>query len=171
MLMSFALFIFGGFDNTEIKNLFSGEKKIRYQFTEKITKIAYIFLIAGLGISVLLEFDSSVFAFYDLGIHFVTIGFIGFTILLYLPIMLPPIINKTIHFIKFNKIPIHLVIAALAMRTIGDFLIIEHAEMRGNEMLNYVFGFSGWLVVAGLFAFVIMLHRSMDSFKSKLKVI
>jgi len=168
--LSHALYIFGGFDKSEIKKLFSGEKKIRYKYIENITKIAFVFLFFGLIVSILNKADNTVFAFYDLSIHYVTIGFIGFSIFIYLPIMLPPIINKTIQFRKFNKLPIYFVISALIMRTIGDFVVLE-LEFGLNEwVFQYLFGLSGWLVVLALFVFAVMLHRSMDSFKSELKI-
>lgn len=169
--LSYALFIFGGFDKSEIKKLFSGEKKIRYKYIESITKIAFVFLFCGLIVSILNKADNTVFAFYDLSIHYVTIGFIGFSIFIYLPIMLPPIINKTIQFRKFNKLPIYFVISALIIRTVGDFVVLElEFGLKKELIFQYLFGFSGWLVVLALFVFAVMLHKSMDSFKSELKI-
>lgn len=152
---SISLYIYGGFDDKEIRRLIKGEKLIRYNFTILHTRLAFSFLYAAFVSAILFSFYPS-FAFYDLAIHFTAIGFIGITIMLYLPILLPPITGKAIQFAQFNKIPITLLLAGLATRAIGDLVI--------NVMppqLGYLFGFSGWLIVAAMLYFVIMIHKSM----------
>jgi hypothetical protein len=59
---------------------------------------------------ILFSLGGQYFVFYDLVIHSIAIGFIGLTIALYLPLMLPPIIGKIIYFTNFNKIPLLLII-------------------------------------------------------------
>lgn len=159
-----SMFVFG-FDNSEIKKLFQGEKKIRYQYMELITRIAHIFLFLAIGMALLFYIDENRFSYYDLSIHFTAIGFIGFSIMLYLPIMLPPIINKTIQFSKFNKTPIYLIILFLAIRTIGSFLVLESPKKEMSE-IGFFLGFAGWILVFALFVFVIMLHRSMTDVRT-----
>lgn len=87
--------------------------------------------------------------------------------MLFLPLMLPTIISKSIQFLKFNKFPIFLVLTALGMRTIGDFLFFDSDPLESSG-LEYVFGLSGWLIVLALFIFVIMIHRAMKSMSSDL---
>jgi hypothetical protein len=101
---------------------------------------------------------SNSYILYDLAIHYTAIGFIGITIALYLPLMLPPIIGRMVHFTRFNSIPILLVVTALAMRTGGDIAIT--AQLASNA--NYFMMMSGWLVVSALFVFVSMIHRGME---------
>ncbi len=170
--ISFAisLYIFGGFDNSEIKKLFHGEKKARFQYLSILTKISFSFLFLAIVVGILYRIYPDTFAYYDLTIHYTSIGFIGFTIMLFLPMMLPPIINKSIQFLKFNKFPIFLVIAALSIRTVGDFLYLSSNSIKPAGF-EYIFGLSGWLIVIALFVFVIMIHRSMNTFSSDIQTI
>ena len=170
--VSFAvsLYIFGGFDNSEIKKLFRGEKKARFDFLSILTKIAFSFLFLAILMGILYRLIPDFFAFYDLTIHYTSIGFIGFTIMLFLPLMLPPIINKSIQFLKFNKLPIFLVLTALGLRTLGDLTFLNSNSLQSLG-LEYLFGFSGWLIVTALFVFVIMIHRSMKTMSSDLQTI
>ncbi|HXG07449.1 MAG TPA: hypothetical protein VNI77_09020, partial [Nitrososphaera sp.] len=101
---------------------------------------------------------SSSFILYDLAIHYTTIGFIGITIALYLPLMLPPITGKMVHFKRFNHLPILLIITSLGIRTVGDYVIVFSP---GSIAGSYALMSTGWLVVAAMSAFVIMVHRSM----------
>jgi hypothetical protein len=151
-----AVYIFGGFDNSEILPLIQGEKKARYMYTIRHSRLAFIFLYAGIAMAIAFNGIAGNYIVYDLAIHYAAIGFIGITIALYLPLMLPPITGRMIHFTKFNNVPILLVISAIAIRTGGDITI----ELQATLGANY-FMISGWLVVAALFAFVIMIHRSM----------
>ncbi len=84
--------------------------------------------------------------------------------------MLPPIIGKIINFTNFNKIPLILIIASLGIRAIGGFYVpiqISFSSVRDDnipillhKMLTYCFSLSGWLVIAAMLIFVLMLHRS-----------
>jgi hypothetical protein len=109
------------------------------------------------GVASALGFNvASSYILNDLAIHYTTIGSIGLTIALYLPLMLPPITGKMMHFARFNSLPILLVVAALSVRTVGDYAITFQAAG-----VSYLFMSTGWLVVAALSAFVLMIHRSM----------
>ncbi|MCD6037979.1 MAG: hypothetical protein K0S67_1867, partial [Nitrososphaeraceae archaeon] len=142
-----AVYITGCFDNSdEIRRLIQGEKKARYNFTAIHIKLSFLFLYIGITMALLFNLFHETFAFYDLAIHIIAVGFIGTTITLYLPLMLPPVIGRTIDFTNFNKIPLILIILSLSIRAIGDFDF---------------FGLSSWLIVAAMFIFVIMIHRSM----------
>jgi hypothetical protein len=156
-----ALHTFGGFDNSEILRLIQGEKKSRYMYTIRHSRLAFLFLFAGT--SAALAFNiSSIFILYDLAIHYVAIGFIGITVALYLPLMLPPITGRMVHFTRFSSIPVLLVVSALAVRTAGDAAI----TLQTAAGVSYLLMSTGWLVVAALFVFVIMIHRSMKEEKS-----
>lgn len=152
---STSLYIYGGFDDREIRSLIKGEKLVRYNFTVLHTRLAFSFLYVAIGMAILFNFFPS-FAFYDLSIHFTAIGFVGTTIMLYLPILLPPITGKSIQFVQFNKISLTLLVTGLVARAIGDFVIWIM-----SSQLSYLFGFSGWLIVAAMLYFVIMIHKSM----------
>lgn len=158
MTFAGAVYIFGGFDNSEILRLIQGEKKARYVYTIRNSRMAFIFLYAGIALAIVFNSVAGNYIPYDLTIHYTAIGFIGITISLYLPLMLPPITGRTIHFTKFNSIPVLLVISALAIRTAGDVAIAT----RTVSGANYFLMTSGWLVVSALFVFVVMIHRSMS---------
>jgi hypothetical protein len=164
-----AIYAFGGFDNREILRLIKGEKKARYNFTVIHIKISFLFLFIGIVMAILFSLVGQYFAFYDLVIHSIAIGFIGLTIALYLPLMLPPIIGKIIHFTSLNKIPLLLIITSLIIRAVGDFILVQplsssslgYIQISSPQILTYFFGSSGWLVVAAMLFFVIMIHKSM----------
>lgn len=161
-----SLYIFGGFDDTEILKLISGEKKKRYHTIILHTRIAYGFLLAGLILGTIHAGMTQNFALYDLTIHYIAIGFIGITIMLYMPIMIPPILEKSIRFLDFNHIPLILVISAIIIRTIGDVIV---SIVPSQAFI--VFGVSGFVVLAGMFLFVRMIHRAMKNPNSELSIV
>jgi hypothetical protein len=163
-----AIYAFGGFDNREILRLIQGEKKARYNFTVIHVKVSFLFLFIGIAIAILFSIVGQYFVLYDIVIHSIAIGFIGLTIALYLPLMLPPIIGKIIHFTNFNKIPLLLIILSLSIRAVGDFVLAQPlsspSEYIGSpslQILTYSFGLSGWFIVVAMLVFVIMIHKSM----------
>lgn len=157
-LLAASLFIFGGFDNKEILRLISGEKKARYCYTLAYTRISFLLLFAGTVLALYFDLGGSwAFLSYDLAIHYTAIGFVGTTIALYLPLMLPPITGRAVYFARFNHAPLLLILAALGVRAAGDAAIISGLK---DTPALYVFMASGWLVVAALAAFVVMVHRS-----------
>jgi hypothetical protein len=169
-----AVYITGGFDNSdEIRRFIQGEKKARYNFTTIHIKLSFLFLYIGITMALLFNLFNETFAFYDLAIHIIAVGFIGTTITLYLPLMLPPVIGRTIDFTNFNKIPLILIILSLSIRAIGEFaftqssypylaVISSHLYQPIIILLQqHFFGLSSWFIVAAMFIFVIMIHRSL----------
>ncbi|HEX2169774.1 MAG TPA: hypothetical protein VHF65_05710 [Nitrososphaera sp.] len=152
------VYIFGGFDNKEILRVLQGERKARYNYTIRHLRLAFLFLFAGIVIAAAFSILGT-FVLYDLAIHYIAIGFLGITIALYLPLMLPPITGRMIHFTKFNSLPLVLIICSLVIRTLGDIVLAFQPATIAS--VSYAFRTSGWLVVAALFVFVIMIHRSM----------
>jgi hypothetical protein len=169
-----AVYITGGFDNSgEIRRLIQGEKKARYNFTTINIKLSFLFLYIGIIMALLFNLFHESFAFYDLAIHIIAVGFIGTTITLYLPLMLPPVIGRTIDFTNFNKIPLILIILSLSIRAIGDFVFTQSSTYFAPTtsphlyqpiiilLQQHFFGLSSWFIVASMFIFVIMIHRSL----------
>jgi hypothetical protein len=162
-----AIYAFGGFDNREILRLIQGEKKARYSFTVIHIRVSFLFLFIGISTAILFSIVGQYFVFYDLVIHSIAIGFIGLTIALYLPLMLPPIIGKIIHFTNFNRIPMVLIIISLCIRTVGDFILAQPSSFLGHtggsspQIFTYSFGLSGWFIVVAMLVFVMMIHKSM----------
>ncbi len=159
ILFAGSLFIFGGFDNREILALISGEKKARYVYTVWYTRLSFVFLYASTILAICFHaFPGAYPYFFDLAVHYAAIGFIGITISLYLPLMLPPITGRTVHFVRFNHAPILLIVSALLMRAAGDIAMASGAL---EPPASFPFAVSGWLVVAALSVFIVMVHRSM----------
>lgn len=169
-----AVYITGGFDNSdEIRRLIRGEKKARYNFTAIHIKLSFLFLYIGITMALLFNLFHETFAFYDLAIHIIAVGFIGTTITLYLPLMLPPVIGRTIDFTNFNKIPLILIILSLSIRAIGDFVFTQSSPYLAPTsshlyqpiiillLQQHFFGLSSWFIVVAMFIFVIMIHRSL----------
>lgn len=169
-----SVYVFGGFDNSEIRRLIQGEKKIRYHLTVVHVKISFLLLLSGIFMAFLFaviygdDLGTYDFALYDLAIHTVAIGFIGITISLYLPLMLPPITGKTVQFTNLNKLPLLLIVSSLALRALGDIILAQGnmALLFDSQYLSIsasvIFGFSGWLVVIAIVVFILNIHRNME---------
>lgn len=160
-----ALNIFGGFDYSHILGLSKDEKRARYKYTLLHIKLSFIFLYLGLVLLLLSIFFPDIFILYDMWIHTIAIGFIGVTIALYLPLMLSPIIGRTIRFLHFSKIPICLIIASIGLRFIGDLFLQTNLLTNGEEEYVYLsipLSLSGWVVVAAIISFIVMIHSSMN---------
>ena len=172
-----SIYAFCGFDNSEIIRLIKGEKKIRYNLTVLHVKISFFLLLLGIFISILFgisygqDRETYRFALYDLAVHTIAIGFIGTTISLYLPLMLPPITGKTIQFTNLNRIPLLLIVSSLGLRAVGDIIIAQgnsvsnlvsqSTSLPTMKILSISLGLSSWFVVIAMIVFVITLHRSM----------
>jgi hypothetical protein len=165
-----AVYITGSFDNsTQIRRLIQGEKKARYNFIAINIKLSFLFLYIGITMAFLFNLFHEVFAFYDLAIHITAIGFLGTTIALFLPLMIPPVIGRTINFTNFNKIPLFLIVLSLSIRAIGDFVMAQSSppslvpfQLYKSIIILHFFGLSGWFIVAAMLIFVIMIHRSLS---------
>jgi len=159
------VYAFGGYDNAELLRLIQGEKKARYKFTVTYVKLSFLFLYIGIAMAILSGIYSEIFAFYDLAIHIIGIGFIGTTIALYLPLMLPPVFGKVIRFTNFNAIPMILIIAALVIRAIGVFTLAHFswasAPWISKLLLSHFIGLTGWFVLAAILIFVAMIYKSL----------
>ncbi|HTH20643.1 MAG TPA: hypothetical protein VL854_00370, partial [Nitrososphaeraceae archaeon] len=106
----------------------------------------------------------NIFFIYDMWIHIVAIGFIGLTIALYLPLLLSPILGRTIRFTHFSKLPIWLILISLSVRVVGDIFIqsISYSGEVSYQYLAISLSLSGWLIVAAILSFMFMVHRSIN---------
>jgi hypothetical protein len=156
--------VFVGFDTSKIMQLSKGEKKARYKYTLFIAKLSFAFLLAGIALSITSIYLPGMFVIYDMWIHIIAIGFIGLTIALYLPLLLSPILGRTIRFIHFSKIPIWLIVISLGIRVVGDVFIqsIPYSVEISYQYLAFFLSLSGWLVLAAILYFMFMVHRSMN---------
>jgi hypothetical protein len=164
LCFDFALNIFVGFDTSKIMQLSKGEKKARYKYTLVIARLSFVFLLIGIILSILSAYYTGVFVLYDMWIHVIAIGFIGLTIALYLPLMLAPILGRTVRFSHFSKLPIWLIIISLGLRGVGDILIqaAVNSEVISYQYLTIPLSLSGWIIVAAILSFMLMIHRSMN---------
>jgi len=156
--------IFVGFDTSNIMQLSKGEKKARYKYTLFIAKVSFAFLFVGITLSITSIYLPNIFVIYDMWIHIIAIGFIGLTIALYLPLLLSPILGRTIRFTHFSKLPIWLILISLSVRVVGDIFIqtISYSGEVSYQYLAISLSLSGWLIVAAILSFMFMVHRSMN---------
>ncbi len=156
--------VFVGFDTSKIMQLSKGEKKARYKYTLFIAKLSFAFLFGGIVLSITSIYLPGIFVIYDMWIHIIAIGFIGLTIALYLPLLLSPILGRTIRFTHFSKLPIWLIVISLGIRVVGDIFIqfIPYSGEVSNRYLAIFLSLSGWLILAAIFYFMFMVHRSMN---------
>ena len=164
VFFTIALNIFGGFDYSHILALSKDEKRARYKYTLLHVKLSFIFLYLGFIFLLISIFFPSIFMLHDMWIHTMAIGFIGVTIALYLPLMLSPITGRTIRFLHFSKIPIYLLLTSISLRFIGDLILQAHLLINGAEYiyLSIPLSLSGWIVVAAIVSFMLMIHSSMN---------
>lgn len=133
----------------------AGEKVARLRFFATLLRISYVMLLLGL-ISALLYAINPSFNLYDLAIHIITIGFIGITMMNFIPIMLPPILGRNVNYTRFNMVPLIVLLTAVALRIAWNTIpYIIHVE-------RVVFGISGIVTVAAMLLYINMLHLSMD---------
>jgi len=156
--------IFVGFDTSNIMQLSKGEKKARYKYTLFIAKVSFAFLFVGITLSITSIYLPNIFVIYDMWIHIIAIGFIGLTIALYLPLLLSPILGRTIRFTHFSKLPVWLIVISLSVRVVGDIFIqsISYSGEVSYQYLAISLSLSGWLIVAAILSFMFMVHRSMN---------
>ena len=156
--------IFAGFDTSKIMQLSKGEKKARYKYTLFIAKLSFAFLFVGITLSITSIYLPNIFVIYDMWIHIIAIGFIGLTIALYLPLLLSPILGRTIRFTYFSKLPIWLIVISLSVRVVGDifFQSISYSGEVSYQYLAISLSLSGWLIVAAILSFMYMVHGSMN---------
>lgn len=156
--------IFVGFDTSKIMQLSKGEKKARYKYTLFIAKLSFAFLFVGITLSITSIYLPNIFVIYDMWIHIIAIGFIGLTIALYLPLLLSPILGRTIRFTHFSKLPVWLIVISLSIRVVGDIFIqsISYSGEVSYQYLAIPLSLSGWLIVAAILSFMFMVHRSMN---------
>ena len=156
--------IFAGFDTSNIMQLSKGEKKARYKYTLFIAKVSFAFLFVGITLSITSIYLPNIFVIYDMWIHIIAIGFIGLTIALYLPLLLSPILGRTIRFTHFSKLPIWLILISLSVRVVGDIFIqsISYSGEVSYQYLAISLSLSGWLIVAAILSFMFMVHRSIN---------
>lgn len=131
------------------------EKVARLRFFATLLRVSYIALLLGLISAVLYAINPS-FNLYDLAIHIVTIGFIGITIMNFMPIMLPPIVGRNVNYTRFNMIPLIVLLTAVVLRIAWNILPYM------MQVERVVFGISGILTVATMLLYINMLHASMD---------
>ncbi|MEM4392010.1 MAG: hypothetical protein QXG67_04410, partial [Candidatus Nitrosotenuis sp.] len=67
-----------------------------------------------------------------------------------------------IQFMNFSKVPLLLLLVALALRTAGNYVIDQSIQ----NSFSAIFAASGILVLASMFAFVVMIHKSMSDIPS-----
>lgn len=159
-----ALNVFAGFNTSNIMKLSMGEKRARYKYTLFVSKLSFTLLIIGIILSIISVFFSDVFFLHDMWIHITAIGFIGLTVAIYLPLMLPPILGRTVRFIHISKLPIWLIIISLGIRVIGD-VFIHLISISGQSSLQFLAlptSLSGWMILAAILSFMNMVHRSMN---------
>ena len=156
--------IFVGFDTSNIMQLSKGEKKARYKYTLFIAKVSFAFLFVGITLSITSIYLPNIFVIYDMWIHIIAIGFIGLTIALYLPLLLSPILGRTIRFTHFSKLPVWLIVISLSVRVVGDIFIqsISYSGEVSYQYLAISLSLSGWLIVAAILSFMFMVHRSIN---------
>jgi hypothetical protein len=161
---TWGLNIFAGFDTSDIMKLSLGEKRARYKFTLVISKLSFMLLLIGIVLSILSVLFSDNFVLYDMWIHITTIGFIGLTVAMYLPLMLSPILGRPVRFIHFSKLPIWLIVTSLVIRTIGDIFVdlISNSGESHYQLSTFLLSLSGWIVVAAILSFMYMVHRSIN---------
>lgn len=131
------------------------EKVARLRFFATLLRVSYVALLLGLISAVLYAINPS-FNLYDLAIHIVTIGFIGITIMNFMPIMLPPILGRNVNYTRFNMIPLIVLLTAVALRIAWNILPYM------MQVDRVVFGISGVVTVAAMLLYINMIHASMD---------
>ncbi len=131
------------------------EKISRLKFFIPLLRISYIMLVLGLVTALLYDL-TPIFALYDLAIHLVTIGFIGITIMNFMPIMLPPILGKDVNYTRFNMLPLIILLAGIVVRVAWNILPFI------TQVDRLMLGISGFIVLLAMILYIRMIHSSME---------
>ncbi len=131
------------------------EKVARIRYLILLLRISYIMLTIGVCIALLYSITPA-FALYDLAIHMITMGFIGITIMNFMPIMLPPIVGRNINYVRFNGIPLILLLAAIGVRVLWNILPLV------IDIDRAVLGISGIITIIAMLLYIRMIHSAMD---------
>jgi len=132
------------------------EKISRLKFFIPLLRVSYIMLVLGLVTALLYDLTPT-FALYDLAIHIVTIGFIGITIMNFIPIMLPPILGKDVNYTRFNMLPLIMLLAGIVVRVAWNILPFI------TQVDRLMLGMSGFIVLLAMILYIRMIHSSMES--------
>jgi len=132
------------------------EKISRLKFFIPLLRVSYIMLVLGLVTALLYDLTPT-FALYDLAIHIVTIGFIGITIMNFMPIMLPPILGKDVNYTRFNMLPLIMLLAGIVVRVAWNILPFI------TQVDRLMLGMSGFIVLLAMILYIRMIHSSMES--------
>jgi len=132
----------------------ASEKVARIRYLILLLRISYIMLTIGVCMALLYSITPA-FALYDLAIHMVTMGFIGVTIMNFMPIMLPPIVGRNINYVRFNGIPLILLLAAIGVRVLWNILPLVIGIDRA------VVGISGIITIIAMLLYIRMIHNAM----------
>jgi len=131
------------------------EKISRLKFFIPLLRVSYIMLVLGLVTALLYDLTPT-FALYDLAIHIVTIGFIGITIMNFMPIMLPPILGKDVNYTRFNMLPLIMLLAGIVVRVAWNILPFI------TQVDRLMLGMSGFIVLLAMILYIRMIHSSME---------
>ncbi len=131
------------------------EKISRLKFFIPLLRVSYIMLVLGLVTALLYDL-TPIFALYDLAIHLVTIGFIGITIMNFMPIMLPPILGKDVNYTRFNMLPLIILLAGIVVRVAWNILPFI------TQVDRLMLGISGFIVLLAMILYIRMIHSSME---------
>jgi len=112
-------------------------------------------LVLGLVTALLYDL-MPIFALYDLAIHLVTIGFIGITIMNFMPIMLPPILGRSVNYTRFNMLPLIILLAGIVVRVAWNILPLI------TQVDRLMLGISGFIVLLAMILYIRMIHSSME---------
>jgi hypothetical protein len=131
------------------------EKISRLKFFIPLLRVSYIMLVLGLVTALLYDL-MPIFALYDLAIHLVTIGFIGITIMNFMPIMLPPILGRSVNYTRFNMLPLIILLAGIVVRVAWNILPLI------TQVDRLMLGTSGFIVLLAMILYIRMIHSSME---------
>lgn len=112
-----------------------------------------VWLLFGiiLGIA-LIATNSSIFFIRDSFIHSIAIGFIGSTIIVFAPMLLPGLLGKRAPVSGLSYGPIALLNAGIILRIVGDSTLLSHSTLPIWESI------SGPLIIGAMIWFLIVLH-------------
>ncbi len=142
--------------------------KKRYVYFTNSLRVAFLWLIIGLVFGVIYEsyafFMGDVpFAIRDSFIHSLSVGFIGSTIIAYVPILLPSILSRSAPSSGLSLWPLFLVNAGNILRIFGVVFLV-------SMPFFWPAALAGPLILAGMIYFMLMIHklRSEKSAESQL---
>lgn len=140
-------------ENSSLRRLSASPSPL-HRYVGLHTKFAYLWILIGTVLFILLLSEVGTPHFYDAAVHSIGVGFVGTMILAHGPIIMPALLGRSLKVENLSLIPLSLLTAANVVRVFGNVVKPFYPSF------SYAVGYSGLLVLMAIMAFFLALRRT-----------